>query len=458
MYILRNAIMNLGRNKGRNILMGVIVLAIIAATAVSLVIHSTTGGIIREYKGRFGAKVSIVPDMDKLMANGGQIERVTYEQYLEFGKSQYLKDSYFQNEIPLVGEKMKAVGEGKDDKGQVAAIGGGEDGSAMVMPTMKIRGYSRLDMLEEFREGMRKIIEGKVFEKKGECVISQDLAKLNGIRVGEPIHVKNAMESDLPAHTLTVTGIYQDATDEYGGTPFKGAFMNRRNEVLASFETASGMSSFGGMNIVATYYLKSPDMLPAFEKEIRDKGLTEDYIVSADEASYNQVVGPVESLSKISFTFMLVVQILGAMILILLSTIAIRERKYEIGVLRAMGMKKRNVALGLVLEMLAITILCLCMGLSFGAAAAQPIADTMLASQIADAEQARAENSAFGNMVMMGGEQSKEDPISELDVKLNFESVLQIVGIAILLAGIASITGISCMTQYEPMRILSERN
>jgi len=51
-------------------------------------------------------------------------------------------------------------------------------------------------------------------------------------------------------------------------------------------------------------------------------------------AGYQKVVGPVEGLKKISLTFMIIVLIFGAMILMLLSSIAIRERKYEIGVLR----------------------------------------------------------------------------------------------------------------------------
>lgn len=67
-------------------------------------------------------------------------------------------------------------------------------------------------------------------------------------------------------------------------------------------------------------------------------------------------------------TFLIVVLVLSSMILILLSTLAIRERKYEIGVLRAMG---------LLTEMLAITGICLILGLVIGMVASQPIAGIM---------------------------------------------------------------------------------
>ena len=40
----------------------------------------------------------------------------------------------------------------------------------------------------------------------------------------------------------------------------------------------------------ATYYLKDPSTLPAFEKEARAKGLAEYYRVTTDEEGYNRIV------------------------------------------------------------------------------------------------------------------------------------------------------------------------
>lgn len=57
--------------------------------------------------------------------------------------------------------------------------------------------------------------------------------------------------------------------------------------------------------------------------------------------SYNQIVGPVEGLSSVSSTFLIIVLIFGGISIAVISSIAIRERKYEIGVLRAMGMKNQ---------------------------------------------------------------------------------------------------------------------
>ena len=66
MYILQNAWKNIGRNKGRNILMAVIILAIIATSGVALIINSTASGIIDNYRQRFGSEVTISPNIEML--------------------------------------------------------------------------------------------------------------------------------------------------------------------------------------------------------------------------------------------------------------------------------------------------------------------------------------------------------------------------------------------------------
>lgn len=52
-------------------------------------------------------------------------------------------------------------------------------------------------------------------------------------------------------------------------------------------------------------------------------------------------------MKKITMVFLIVVLVLCAIILTLLTSILIRERKYEIDVLRAMEMKKGKRCLGL---------------------------------------------------------------------------------------------------------------
>lgn len=115
----------------------------------------------------------------------------------------------------------------------------------------------------------------------------------------------------------------------------EGTYGNRRNEILADLKTMTANFNPNDLSVNAEYELNSPDLVRDCEKELRENGLPAAYNVETDEAGYNKIVAPVVGLSKISLTFMWVIRIVGGVILLFITSMAIRERKYEIGVLRA---------------------------------------------------------------------------------------------------------------------------
>jgi putative ABC transport system permease protein len=460
---------NLGRNKGRNSLMGLIILVTISVSIVSLSINNTTNRIIDDYKTRFGSEVTIAPDMSKVMSmrdllsgKGTSIRQTTPQQYLDFAKSQYLKEAVITAAAGVSGEGITAVDEVNNENmmGRAIVALGSTGGGDYKMPTMNLIG----DQWDEFHKGTRTLMEGEMPQNLNEGIISKELADLNDLKVGDKIKLvssiimieNNEQKTKNMDLELTITGIYFDATEAYPST-LQLSSLNRRNEILTTMDTM--MRHFGNnMRVNAKYYLKHPSMLKDFEAELRALGLDEYYLVSTDEAGYQKVVGPVEGLRKISLTFMIVVLIFGALILMVLSSIAIRERKYEIGVLRAMGMKKKMVALGLWLEMLVLTACGLLIGIGIGSAAAQPVCDALLADQIENAKMTAQQGSITGG-ILLGGRMEEEDvPLEQVDVSVGMDTMMQIAMIALLLASLASIVAIAKVTKYEPIKILMERN
>lgn len=475
MYVLKNAIKNIWRNRGRNILVGIIIFGIILSTVVSFGINSTGSSIIKDYKSRFGSEVSITLDMEKLMSqqgNSGTFEignSIDADKYISFANSKYLQKSYLKSEVPIVSDKIKAIDE-DESKNQfdmqniiMAGSGDEEDVNEFKMPTFRILGNSSTDSLKEFKENERKIVEGKIYKNKNECIISKELAKLNNIKVGDEIEFKDSNDYKNKIK-LKVTGIYNDLTSEYGNMPFKDPYMNRRNEILTNFETCKSNVDTEYLMVDAKYYLKDPDMLEDFNKEVKSKGLSDDYKVSTDESTYNSIVKPVEALTDITKIFVIVVIILGGIILILLNNISIRERKYEIGVLRAMGMKKGKVALGLITESIIITSICLVIGIGAGSLIVQPVCDSLLQKQ-ADIQKENNENQAF----MMGGASVNstiiaeegvipvEESISEIEVKIDNLTIIKTAGVSLILIILSSSMGVIYITKYEPRKILTER-
>lgn len=518
MYIVQHALKNLTRNKGRNIMIGAILFAIILTTVVALIINHTASVVIDDYRGRFGSEVFLTPNMEKVqqeaMQNSTdgrvriQLPQLSAEMYLQFADSSYLQKSILTGRIGANSSALEAIDQqdDTDDDSQNNEVVSQSGGQMTSMIRMDEGNFNLLgDSLQEFTDGVRAIESGTLPENDNECIISTDLAEQNDSSIGDLLAFTATVRVEAPegmgaqelqdgdtvevdgiqydvsmteldtillsrevTYQLKVVGTYNDLTDEYENEQMpEAAWLNRRNEILTTLPTLLAVrnANENGIRISATYFLQSPDMLEDFEAEVRAKGLPDVFDVSTDAASYDSIVKPVLGLKSISITFMLVVMLLGGMILLLLVSISVRERKYEIGVLRAMGMKKSKVAFGLWTELLVITGICLVLGLGVGMTIAQPVSDTLLASQIETAESSNAQQPSNG-MTVIGGpggmvtssSTTNAQPLSEMTIALDGITVVQIIAIAILLASLASLFSISKITKYEPIKILMERN
>lgn len=452
MYILKNAIKNLVRNKGRNIIVAIIVLAMLTFTAVSMIINTTTKKVIKDYKEQFGSEIFLQYDETKIeeeQKNGGwaDVPEITDDVKLALAGSKYLKETMIHILYPSYGKDLKGIDQGKsqsNNDGNITTAPSGND--AYYEPNLTVHGYNTPELLNDFKGGKRKITKGKMFENEGECIISEDFATLNNLKVGDKAEISDCTkDAKFPPLQLTITGIYFDSTENKYG--YISATTNPRNDILTSYETManhqSNVAKTKLYTIDATYYLKNPDMLEKFNKDAHEKGLHKNYMMSTDVLSYNKIVKPAESLANVSNVFLIGILIVGSIILILLSILSIRERKYEIGVLRAMGMRKGKVVCGILYESLITIGICLVIGLSIGAIAAQPMSD-----MISQNNQKQVQNN-------FGMPQIKPE---EIKVSLTPKAIIDVSIIALLIAVISSSVGVLYILRYEPMKILSERN
>ena len=102
MYVAEHALLNLWKNKGRNILLGVIIFAIITAAVVALAIFNTTGIVIEETRAALQCAVRVAPQRQTVGSGGAvtaggtgqgdasQGDAVSLEQYLSFAESALL--------------------------------------------------------------------------------------------------------------------------------------------------------------------------------------------------------------------------------------------------------------------------------------------------------------------------------------------------------------------------------
>ncbi|NFN88134.1 ABC transporter permease [Clostridium sporogenes] len=481
MYILKNALKNVTRNKGRNILLEIIMTAILSCVAISVIINTTSSEIIKSYKDKFGSEVYIQTDMKKLKEamqsgkfNPNKGTGITNDLIRDLTKSEYLKETKMSCEYFGVNDKLKALDQDEENSQKENSEMSGviiEDvhsDQEMERPNLFIIGNNSIENLEDFSKGNRKIVDGKMYSKKGESIVSKEFAKLNNLKVGDIIEVKNTDKSKkYDPLKLKISGIYQelatDKQDQQGFMP-KMAINNKSNEILTSFDTLDSYNKKVKKDkdlfaIEARYFLKDPDLLSKFDKEAHEKGLSDMANVSTDKGNYDSIVKPVEGLQKIANMFMTLVLVFGGSVLILISILGIRERKYEIGVLRAMGMKKEQIVLGIIFETLSIIVVSLVGGLSIGSFSAQPISNILMKNQLKVQSEAMGDGFA-ANMISIGSniKDATNATLTNLNVSLTGSAILAITAIALLLGVVSIGIGAIYIMRYEPMKILSERN
>jgi putative ABC transport system permease protein len=223
-----------------------------------------------------------------------------------------------------------------------------------------------------------------------------------------------------------------------------------------------------------TYVFATPEDYEAFDAELRASGLDESYqLTSYDLANYEASLVPLQNLASFATTLLWIVLGVGAVILVVITVFNIRERKYEVGVLTAIGIDKPKVALQFVAEMLIVSFVALVVGLGAGAAASVPVADKLLADQVAQQEAtATTTEEAFGRGGLDGGPVTVQGEggmtwsmggganvtyIDQINATVDFAVIGQLAAIGLGLVVIASAAGVISALRYDPLTILANR-
>ena len=289
MYIWNNAVKNLLRNKGRNVLIGMILVVMLTSIGISVIINTTTEHILADYKSNFGSEVYISQNLQKIqdILNSGEndaVPGIDLETQLKFADSKYLKETKYKASVPVYLSGLKAVGEDQQEESGTKTEVFGTDSQSSASDfnfNATLVGYSSNYDLTEFKNGTRKLMDGTMPKSETDALISENLAELNKLSVGDVITLEADFGKQATKTEMRICGIYYDGTKD-ADLPMMPAQLRRNNEILTSADT---VLAYAGQiaeenqietDFVAfdpTYILRNPDDLSAFEKEVRAKGL-----------------------------------------------------------------------------------------------------------------------------------------------------------------------------------------
>ena len=463
----------------------------------------------------------------------GSASSLTLDEYQKYAEASTVQDFYYtltayfngsENFYPVSDETEDSESDGElngsleeENSGRPSGfpggMGGGIMGSMFSSGDFSIIGYSSDSAMTAFINGNASIVDGSMFEQGTSeliCVISEELAMYNELAVGDTVIITNpSLETE--SYTLTISGIYTSSENNDFSMSMFGASQDPANRIYmsaAALQTVLDASEENSTTITndygreseskitgtlsATYSFADTESYYAFETEVRTLGLSEDYTVSSSDVSaYENSLAPLDTLSTMAGWFLIVILIIGGVILVVLNIFNVRERKYEVGVLTAMGMKKWKVAAQFMCEILVITMIAVILGAGIGAVSSVPVTNALLEGQVEsqNSQQSQMEQNfgrpgdfgggfPGGNMGGMPGGMPSDFPddigggknpfgdmfegaanyITEVDSAMNLTVVFQMIGVGLLLTLVASAASVLFIMRYDPLKILANRD
>ena len=463
------------------------------------------------------------PDISAMREMLAKYPDLTLEQLLPYAGSANVKSfdySYTTNLSATEGiEAFTQDGSSTNDETQtddenmpLGGDRGGMDGGMMIGGGMifggnisqgdfAVTGYSSEAAMTEFVNGETQVIDGgSIFDTATadmNCLISEELAFINSLNIGDRITLQNpANESET--YTFKICGLYKGIKSESSSMPFFSNSMDPSNAIYISYKSletlisnskasavqvedtnGNSRSSELGGTLTSSFSFTGVEELENFKEQVYGGGLSEYYaITSNDVFNFEASLIPLKNLSNFANTLLIIILAVGAIVLIVLNIFNIRERKFEVGVLTAIGVKKGTVAIQFVTELLIITLISIVIGSGVGAIASVPVSSELLKSQVTALEETQnnqeqnfgrpgggAATQGGGPIMIQGGNRLQRgdifggnvDYIEEVNASVNLTVLLQLIGIGIALAFISSFAAIIFVLRYEPLKILANR-
>ena len=481
MFILKNAFISIIRNKGRNVLIGVIILVIGCACTITLAINNTASDLINSYDSAYSKELTITFDRQSMMKDmdfskeGGReeakerfdnIQSYTLEDIKKYAESDHIESYYYTYSISLNGndiEKAEYESENNSFRGP-GNPKGDRMGNSLDFTLM---GYSNMDSMSEFISGtytMSEILDNAwdIAFDGNYVFINEELASYNELKLNDKITLE---DEDGNTYEFEVIGIFKDNNTE--NDSMMSMFSGSVNNIITNADYLSNIDSENDSingNINPTFIIDNYDNAEAIQKEFYEKGLDETYIVETNKKQAESGVTSVRNVKSFATTFLIITLLIGGTVLFILNMINIRERKYEIGVLRTIGLSKFKLTMQFVSELLIVAFFALILGAGTGALMSKSVSNSLLSSEIESSKTSMEEMennfggpSDRGNMNKMKGIPTVE-AYDSIDAVVNIKVIIELLGIGLSLVLISSLSAMISIQRFSPLTILKERS
>lgn len=269
-----------------------------------------------------------------------------------------------------------------------------------------------------------KIVSGAAFDDYkdvDEAMISSDMATKNNLKVGDTFTAYKK--------TLKVTAIFTSDTRSGNST------------ILVPLAALQRYTNQKDMITGAVATVDSLEHLDAATKATQAKlGSSADVTSPIDEA--NKAIEPLRSVKDISLYSLFGAVGAAAIIILLTMVMIVRERKREIGVLKAIGFGNLRIMLQFMCEALTLAVFAAGIGLAVGVAGGNPVTSTLV------------KNTSGGADAGIGFEEQALNSIRNVQATVGWEVVAFGLGAAIIIALLGSALASFFIAKIRPAEVL----
>jgi len=353
-----------------------------------------------------------------------------------------------------------------------------------------------------------KIVEGRelnddeVRNGKNVVVISKKLADYNNLKVGSTFTLETEIwkydmvvyeneiadvSVDMPyeqqkpdmvlRYEFTIVGLFETvgATSSNPYDIYSYMEAERQNLIYTSNKVIKSINDayrveFDRLNPGYDYYsyqyytpffvLKSNEDLVSFRRDA--PGIMPDmYIVIDNQSNFTKIAAPLKNMSTIA-TIVLIAGIGASLVILsLLITLFLRERRHEIGIYRSLGERKSKIIGQVLSEVMMISLIAITLALFTGNLISGILSNSMIENQVIAQQQEMQQNPwmMYGDYNVLdamgyGASITLEDLASQYNVSLGLGIVLTFYGVGILTVLISTLVPILYVLKLNPRKIL----
>jgi putative ABC transport system permease protein len=305
-------------------------------------------------------------------------------------------------------------------------------------PPIMVTGTNDFTSLSNLNASKFEITSGEKFD-----VNTQDLVSLIGKSLAEKNNLSTGSVFQAYGKDIKVVGIFD------GGNTFSNA------NLIMPVKTLQTLSGQSGQYNSLTVQVNSIDSLPRVVDQIKDKlGSKVDVVSSQDSSS--EAITPLQNIKNISLYSLIGSIIAGTIILFLTMVMIVRERRREIGVLKAIGSSNVGITFQFAIESLVLTSLSSVIGIIVGTFLSNPILKVLVSNNSTNSQITNQGPEGAGRMMRLGvgvagGAQSA---ISNLSANVGWEIILYGILAAMIIAVIGSMIPSFAISKISPAEVM----